>query len=328
MKPIRAYFVTSLLIAGVAVVALGDADESWDASDVERISIDGVSGDVIIRPANGGNARVELDARVRPADVFEPVVERHGRELDIEEEFHGNSNGPVRWTIYLPNDGDVTSIRISNASGNLECTDVAVAIRYKTASGDVTLSNVSLDADSKFSTASGDFRVQAMTIGGDSRFSTASGNLELDDVTIKDDSEFSTASGDIMIDNCRSGDDVTFSSASGDVDISDTELDGETHFSSASGDVDLHFKTLPDTDFTASSASGDVTLNVVDFGDDFTLVMEKREDRGRISCPFDYTDEETFRKHGEDYVRKIVERGTGNPVIELRTASGRIRVKN
>jgi hypothetical protein len=89
----------------------------------------------------------------------------------------------------------------------------------------------------------------------------------------------------------------------------------------------MHFDTLPKDDLSASSASGDVYLSVADFGDDFTLILIKREDKGRISCPFKYTSEETFKDH-HTYEKKIVKRGSGRPEIELRTASGKVVVKD
>jgi len=69
-----------------------------------------------------------------------------------------------------------------------------------------------------------------------------------------------------------------------------------------------------------------VTLGVKDFGDDFTLILIKRKDKGRISCPFDFTEEDEFWDHHE-YERKVVKRGSGGPTIELRTASGKVTVK-
>ena len=113
--------------------------------------------------------------------------------------------------------------------------------------------------------------------------------------------------------------------ASGDVTVRDTELTGECEFSSASGDVALRLKTLPEEGLYDSSASGDVTLDVDDFGQDFTLVMVARNDRGNIRCPFEFTSEIKLRRN---YEQKTVERGSGGPQIELETSSGSIVVNN
>ncbi|MDH3216300.1 MAG: DUF4097 domain-containing protein [Candidatus Krumholzibacteria bacterium] len=336
MRSVTTYVVACVLFIAIGVafdgasdaIAAGGNTQSWDLSGVKEIDIDGVSGDVVIVPTDEGKGSIELRSDVHPQDAFEPVVNRRGSDLRISEKFHGNSSGPIRWTIHLPKTEKAPWIRISNASGNLECADIAVGISYRTASGDVELSSVTLQADSKFESASGDFTIRGMTVNEDSRFNTASGDLVLEDLIIENDARFSTASGDIRIAGCTSGDDVSYSSASGDVEVRSIELAGESTFSSASGDVEVRFDRLSKTGFTASSASGDVTLKVNEFGDDFTLVMIKRKTKGKISCPFDYTDQGEFEEHGQTYQSKIVKRGSGKPVITLRTASGKVTVKD
>jgi DUF4097 and DUF4098 domain-containing protein YvlB len=314
-------------IWGIWVVAAAtNADRTWDVSGVENIRIDGVSGDVVILPAKSGKERVELYYDVHPDDCFEADVEEKGGTLRIKERWHGSSSGHVKWTLYLPTKGKAPSVRISTASGDLECEDVEVAIEFNTASGDIELSGVDLKEDSEFSTASGDYTIENMTIRDDIEFSTASGDMELVDLTIGEGCSFSSASGDIEVSGCRCADDVRFSSASGDVKVKNTSLKGEGRFSSASGDVAVYLDEMPKDDLTASSASGDVTLDVKQYGDDFTLILIKRKDRGRISCPFDYTEEDEFRDH-HVYERKIVKRGSGEPTIELRTASGKVVVR-
>jgi DUF4097 and DUF4098 domain-containing protein YvlB len=315
------------LTAGAVFSATGSADEEWELSGVTKIKLNGVSGDVIIRPAGDRTGRVELRSRVRPEDSFTHKVKQSGGTLHLKEKFRGNSSGEVEWTIYLPKTKEPMRILINTASGDLECSDAAVDISFKTASGDIELSEVELAEGSGFNTASGDFTLENMTITEGCDFSTASGDFELEDLTIEENCNFSTASGDIKCINCKCGDDVDFSSASGDVIIRDVKMKGMGDFSSASGDVSLYFDELPVDDLSASSASGDVYLSVDDFGDDFTLILIKRKNKGRISCPFDYTSEETFKDH-HTYVKKIVKRGSGHPEIELRTASGRVVVKD
>jgi DUF4097 and DUF4098 domain-containing protein YvlB len=167
-----------------------------------------------------------------------------------------------------------------------------------------------------------------MSVGEDVEFSTASGDVELENLTIEDGCRFSTASGHVRCLNCRCVGDVEMSSASGNVVVKETQLGGRGDFSSASGNVSLDFHILPGQDLSAGSASGDVELHVGDFGDDFALVLITREGRGRISCPFGYTSEETFEENGHFYEKKTVRRGSGQPEVELRTDSGRVVVRN
>ena len=305
----------------------GDVEE-WEFSRVTRIKVKGISGDVIVRPADGRRGVVELREDVRPQRSFRPVVEQDDESLYIREKWQGNnSRGRVEWTIYLPEQTEPPTIRIDNASGNLDCSRIAARIDFETASGDIVLSDVELGDGSDFNTASGDYIIEDMTVTEGVDFSTASGDFELENLIIEDGCRFSTASGDVKCRNCRCMDEVEMSSASGDVVVRDTELLGWSEFSSASRDVSLYFHKIPRDDVSASSASGRVVLEVDDFGDDFTLILIKRRDKGRISCPFDYTYEETFEDY-HVYERKIVERGSGKPEIELRTASGGVIVRD
>jgi len=309
--------------AAVFFASAGVAEE-WDFSSVSKIVVDGVSGNVTVRPSEGNQGLVRLASRVIPADAFEANVRQSGSTLRIEERWHGNSSGSVEWTLFLPAGLESPRLEVSNASGDLDCEGIAARIDYKTASGDVTLVDVELDRRSDFSTASGDIRIENMTIRADTDFSTASGDVELVEVVIEEGCKFSTASGNIRCDRAQGF--MELSSASGDVVVRGGQIDGMSRFSSASGDVSLRLARLPSDDLAASSASGRVTLDVADYGDNFNLILIKREDKGRISCPFDFTEERTFEDR-HVYDEKIVRRGSGGPQIELRTASGEVIVK-
>ena len=316
-----------LFIGSCFTVAHGEVEE-WEFSNVTRIKVRGISGDVILRTTDGRTGVIELREDVLPSQSFRPIVEQDGGTLHIREKWRGNnSRGHVEWTIYLPEQAQLPTIRIDNASGNLDCNQIAARIDFETASGTIVLSEVELGRGSDFNTASGDYIIEDMTISEDVDFSTASGDFELENLTIEEGCRFSTASGDVKCRNCKCMDDVEMSSASGDVVVRGTDLQGWCEFSSASGDVSLYLDKVPKHDLSAGSASGRVVLEVDDFGDDFTLVLIKRKHKGRISCPFEYTYEETFEDY-HVYERKVVERGSGKPEIELRTASGKVIVRD
>jgi len=320
--------LAAVTLLGMLLVfsATGNAKERWEFSDVTKIKFEGISGDITILQGKGKEGVVELRADVRPRRSFRPEVEQDGKTLYIEERWGGRStNGHLEWTIYLPEGQKPPRIKASTASGELVCRKVAVRIRFSTASGNIELTEVTLSEGSSFSTASGDIILEDMEVDEGSDFSTASGDVVLDNVTIGEDCGFSTASGEVRCVGCKGHFDL--SSASGDVVVKKCEITGRSDFSAASGDVRLYIDRLPKHDLKASTASGKVLLDVGDFGDDFTLVMVKREDRGRISCPFDFTSEDTFEDY-HTYEEKIVERGSGKPEIYLHTASGSVVVKD
>ncbi len=167
--------------------------------------------------------------------------------------------------------------------------------------------------------------LENMEVSEFSEFSTASGDVELTGLIIGEDCEFSTASGNVRCRQCTGP--LALSSASGDVEVRDCQLTDWGSFSTASGDVEVYLKSLPSRGLKASTASGRVTFDCNNFGDNFTLVMTKRQGRGRIRCPFEFTYEDTYADY-HIYEEKIVERGTGEPEIILHTASGSVIVKN
>ena len=319
---IRGALIAALVVAVSVSFA---AAEEWDLGGASTIKLKGVSGDVVVRPADRGEAYVELYSDVYPRDAFEPSVTLEGSTLRINEDWHGSGSGEVRWTIYLPRHGG-QELRIATASGDLDCEDVTLRVDLDTASGDIRLVNVDLEPDSDLSTASGDYEIEDMTIREGTRFSTASGDIRLENVEVEEGVKFSSASGDIEATSCTGH--LRLSSASGDVVLRRSTLIGRGKFSSASGDVELYLDELPPEGLSASSASGNVTLDAADFGGNYTLVMVRNEEHGRIQCPFDITSERTFREHRSTYEEQRVERGSGGPEIELETGSGRVVVKN
>ena len=296
--------------------------EKWDFSGVERIELEGVSGDVILLPGRGGGT-VELKADITRGH-FEPSVEEDGDTLRIREEWSGgSSSGEVEWTIYVPS--GTSRIEINTASGSLTAEGIAARIDLSTASGDIELIEVDLERGSHLSTASGDYEIENMRIDDDVSFSTASGDIHLSDLEIGDDVKFSSASGDVECNGCRGY--LDLSSASGDVTVKNSSMDGPGSFSSASGDVFVHLDEMPRDGLSASSASGDVVFDG-NLGRSYTLILSAREDKGRIVNPYGATSKRTYREGRYTYDEETVEEGGGGPEIRLHTSSGKVVVKD
>lgn len=316
-----------LLVAGLSAMN-AQAQQKWDFSEVTKIKFEGISGDIWITQGTGSAGTVEVDADVYPQRSFRAEVEQDGRVLYIEERWKGhNSQGDVKWTIELPQTDKAIRVNMSTASGSLRCEGkLNVQLRFNTASGGIDLAAVTLTEGSSFNTASGDINLSDMELSEGNEFNTASGNVFLENLTIGEGCGFSTASGDVIAENCRG--EFELSTASGDVRVRDCELTGWCSFSSASGDVSVSLDKLPDRGLKASTASGRVVLDCGDFGDNFSLVMVKRENRGRISCPFEITSEDYYEEWDNMWEEKTVTRGSGKPEILLSAATGSIIVKN
>lgn len=307
----------------LAVPARAQESRDWSFTGVDRIGIDGTSGDIRVEAAPGTELEVTLRHDVEPRSSFRPEVQQRGSTLRIEEHWSGSSGGSVDWTVRIPASLQ-PSIDIDTASGDLEAAGVEARFRLDTASGDVRLSEVTILSDSSFDTASGDFILSGTVVGDDVEMDTASGDVELRGVRAGRGFEFDTASGDVVVEDSRGV--LAGSTASGDVHVDGSVLDGASSFSSASGNVVVRLDGLPEHDMELSSASGDVRLDA-GFGPDFTLVMSARQDRGEIDSPFPYTSEETYQRGDHTYMRKTVAQGSGRPEIRLHTASGTVKVR-
>lgn len=316
--------VAALLLAAICAAPVQAVPaQDWSFDNVGRIDIDGVSGDVIVRAGSGSSVRVVLEDTVSPDDSFQAEVDLSGSTLRVRERWgRGSSSGSVRWMLEVPAGADL-EISVDTASGDLEASGVNARFDFSTASGDVVLSDMTLTSGSRFSTASGDLELTDVTVTDYVDMSTASGNVELTRVNASDRFSASTASGDVIIEGSQG--ELDASTASGNVRVRGN-LTGPSEFSSASGDVDVVHEATVEHDIEASSASGDVTFEGT-FGGNFTLVMTKRVDRGRIDSPFEATSQEEFERNGQTYVRQTVVRGSGDPEIRLDTASGSIRVR-
>jgi DUF4097 and DUF4098 domain-containing protein YvlB len=213
-------------------------------------------------------------------------------ELDATERVRAvESNPPIR------QDGSrvqIGEIEADTLRGGIRVDyEVTVPIRTKvrsrTGSGDQQIDDVLGPID--VATGSGDLRVGP--IGSSVTLTTGSGDIEV-----------LGARGDVA---ARSG--------SGDVQA--RAVHGSVRVHTASGDISLDSR--PGDDWTIAAASGDVTLKVPDdaaFVFDATTSSGKLRSRHELEGP-----RSSSRRHIEGVARG------GGPRLEVRTASGSIRIE-
>lgn len=346
--------VCRCLLAGLLVVMVtfdttvaSERVETFFFEGIHSIDIETVSGNITITPGKTDKLTVELINDLDDPEQLDPELDADDGELSIEENFTGRHvRGETHWTIYLPKSAKLRLIECSTASGDMffEGFDVDY-VETESASGEVSIDSVDAK-EFELSTASGaivldDCKVDFVKAG------SASGKISVNSVRAKE-IDLSTASGKILLEDCEAktietssasgkisvgsvtAEEFELSTASGRIVVEDCDVEELAEVSCASGDVEIHLSQLPSRRLEASSASGDVDLEVPQFGDNFTMTLTKRADRGKIKCPFEYTEKETIRLHRHDrYLtdRYLVQRGEGGPDIKLSTASGTIRVK-
>jgi DUF4097 and DUF4098 domain-containing protein YvlB len=344
---LRFFIVSIAVVSFISLsVSAGNRNVTFEFEDIQSMEIETICGSVEIIPGETNKFVVELQNDLDDPEDLEPEVEANRGELTIEEHFTGrNVRGSTYWTIYVPKSAQLKSVEFSAASGGFEMQMVnASFIKTDIASGSVTIGSL-LAKEFDLSTASGDIEMdncQVDMVDAES----ASGSVLADNLKSQE-LDLSTASGKVILRLCQadyikassasgrvdvssvSGKEMDLSSASGRVTARECVIEELVEMSCASGDVQAQLARLPSDILHASTASGDVMLEVPDFGENFSMTLTKREDRGRVKCPFDYDDQEIIRLHKHDdhlYERYYVQRGKGGPEIELSTASGAIRI--
>jgi DUF4097 and DUF4098 domain-containing protein YvlB len=330
-----------------AAVMAAERTETFTFEDIRSVDIKTISGEVTVLPGDGSKLVVELLNDLDDPEQLDPEVEADNGRLLIEEHFTGrNIRGETFWTLYLPKGSSLRSVECKSASGDISLQEFeADFIETESASGRTELNSIGAK-EIDLSTASGAINIedcQADVIDAESAsgrisvtscrseeldVSTASGRISLADCEA-DFIRTNSASGRISVESVEAKE-LDLSNASGKIAVQDAEIDESGKISSASGDVRLYLPRLPSESLEASSASSDVLLKVPQFGENFSMTLMKRADKGRVRCPFEYTDKETIRLSRHDrYLtdRYLVKRGKGGPEIELSTASGTIEIE-
>lgn len=329
----------NILFLAILSFSLASAQEiSKSFQNVKSVKIKTVSGECVIQKGSSNEVKVVVTHTYSEGE-FEPEIEQRGSRLYLTEKFRSRSwrdnyRGTSKWSVTVPAD---VLVEFSTASGDLEASDLKNEIEASTASGNVILKNIG--GNVKASTASGDIElvdsdgevkcstasgaIEWTNVSGYSKASTASGTIRADGV--KGEFSMSTASGGIRAKNLSG--DMQLSTASGNVDASEVTIAARSSFSAASGDVEVALAKTPEHDLKVTSASGDAILN---FGGNEIkgfIEMAARADRGRIRAPFKFDKEETVWRHDQEYMVKTVQKGSGGPMIEVRTASGAAEIK-
>ncbi len=336
-----------LMVAVIGIASATERNKTFTFADITSMDIHTVCGDLKICPGNNNQLVVELKNDLDNPDFFDPKVESDQGDLSIEDHFTCNHvNGEIHWTVYLPKSAELRIIKCHSASGNMSFVGFKTeSIRTESASGNVLVDLVS-GKEFEFSTASGSIMVKDCSAEF-TKVSSASGDISLSSIQSKE-LKLSTASGSITLKGCSAdtpkirsvsgcisisgirSKELDISNASGSILVEESKIGENGKITSASGDIELDLSQLPSTGLEASTASSDLILKVPDFGENFSMTLVKRENMGRIRCPFEYTGKSTYRDIGRaDYLmeRYTVVRGKDGPDISLRSSSGAIIIE-
>ncbi len=246
---------------------------AFRSSEVQSLSINDTSGDVRVLPSPDGDIHVEY---VNSAQ-WRYEAELVGAELSVRRVRTGSGDGSVDFNVFgkkfsvtLPNMGGLfeSSLRltvmlpagtcintsVNIASGSVEVSDICVRALYvKSASGDISVENVTGEGKVSLITASGDIEVERLTSP---------------ELTV------STVSGDVDVNglNCAS---FGVKTVSGDMDLLEINATRRVNLYSVSGDTDINL-AIPCAELSAESVSGDVSIELPGFESLYTVNVRTR----------------------------------------------------
>lgn len=200
-------------------------DESFDSSDVSKITVNSSFGNINIKQSDTHEIRVftkdgneEYFSAVSKDGVI--TIENKSKNQGSAKlnSLFGKRNVPSDIDIYIP-ENCIDKIEISSDFGNVEID---------------TLNNISLKVDCSYGNIEADY------LGGDFDLNTDMGNVKIDKINISKDSSASSSMGDIEID-----------------DTNDVKIDYETSM----GKCDIkHNNPSSSVTLKAKTSMGDVEI--------------------------------------------------------------------
>ena len=312
-----AFFSAITIVAGCqsGPSVSGAFDRNYNVTGPIRLELNNASGDVDITGSADGKVHVRGEVRAsgfgfdnpqkRLDDTLaNPPVEQKGDTIRIGKDMSRMRHISIAYTIQVPHDTEVST---NVASGAQTIRNVAGPVTVRAASGSIRLEKIERDAE--LTTASG--TITASNVGNDLQVSTTSGNVNISNV--KGDVRANVVSGVIRIAN--PGARVDTSNTSGEVEIQGASNDVKAH--AISGLVSVQGNPGSGSYWDLKSVSGGVQVRVPATAN-FHFSAEAASGEIRTDVPI------VVEEQGKHSLRAHM--GSGGGRVEVRTASGEIRV--
>jgi DUF4097 and DUF4098 domain-containing protein YvlB len=293
----------------------GTFDRSFDVTGPVRLELANAAGGVEIRGGSDGRVRVHGEARAsgvgfdKPQKRLDetlanPPIEQKGNTIRIGKDLFRLRNLTISYTIQVPHDTDVST---NMASGAQTILGVRGPVRATAASGSIRVEKI--DRDAQLTTASGS--VNATDVGDNVRITSVSGSVNVADA--RGDVQISALAGTIQV--RKPGGRVEADTASGGIDVQGATNDVKAR--AASGRVTVEGNPSASSYWDLKTASGGVNLSVP-LDANFHLSADAVSGDIRTDIPI------VVEEQGKHSLRAHV--GSGGGRVEVRTASGEIRV--
>lgn len=315
-----ASLVASLALASFAAAqtAEGSFERTLKVAGPVQLNIRSGSGRIRVTAGAGDTVRIaarlradnswfsgDVSARIREIEK-NPPVEQTGNSIQVgrfaDENFANHIS--ISYDVTVPAQ---TSAIARTGSGSIDVGDLGGSVDARTGSGSITIGRVggavAANTGSGSIAVTGAASLNARTGSGSIRASAVAGAATA-----------SSGSGSVEVAQSGKGD-IDVSSSSGDVVV--TGVNGAARVSASSGSIEVEGR--PAGPWDVHSSSGGVTLRIPA---DAQFDLDARVSSGRIETAHPLTMTGTIdRQHLQGKIRG------GGPLVNVRTASGGIRIQ-
>jgi hypothetical protein len=318
MKRALGALVLVLLVCSFSTAAFaGKAkviEKSFDR--VESLKIETILGDCVIKHGSGSSIEIRVEYTY-DKDEFEAKFKERGGALYVEEDLDGEDiDGGSDWLIVVP---EGIEIEFESATGSLKVSGISGELEASSGTGDMFISDFKGELD--VNSGTGDITLT----GSDGEFKLNSGT---GDVTVSDASgifDANSGTGDVEVGKAKG--DFEINSGTGNVEAADLSLEDYGEFSSGTGNANVDLPDGGEYELEVSSGTGKATVECKGADLNAYVEMTARKRDGKISSSYDFEDEEEFYRNDDKYVRKWFTKGDGSRKIEIKTGTGRAKIK-
>ncbi len=283
---------------------------------VESLRVETILGDCVIKQGDGDKISIRVEYTYDDDDFEAKFKERRGT-LYVEENLDGdNIKGESEWLIVVP---DGIEIKFKSATGGLKASGLSGELEARSGTGEIIVSGFKGELEANSGT--GDIIVS--DANGEFEISSGTGDVSIEDADGSFDA--SSGTGDVKIAGARG--DFEASSGTGHVEASGLLLKDYGEFSSGTGNAEIDLPEGESYELEVSSGTGKATLECGGVDLDAYVEMSAKKRKGKISSSFDFEDEEEYERSDDTYVRKWFTEGSGSRKIEIRTGTGRAKIK-
>lgn len=355
MKELKLYWLVLIVLALVFNGFLNpmfatDKEKSFNVAKGDYLAVSVSNGSITISPWNKDQAHIKAK-NIDDDDLNDLKIGQTGNKVTVE--FTGDNSDDFTLEISVPEQfnidlssgaGNITfngkisgKVDISTGGGNVKLQDIGDQLHVSTGGGNISVGNILAEAEivtgggninigdikSKTEVSTGGGNISIGNIGGNVEVSTAGGIISVGKVS--GSAELSTAGGNINLEGASGK--VEANTAGGNINLKN--VSGSVEGNTAGGNIYADLIPAQNSSSEFNTAGGDINLTIPsDSKVNITAsvyvgknLSESEADKF-IKSDFEPANVDLVKNN---FVKKFVVNG-GGPLIELNTASGKIKI--